>query len=326
MAGLIGNTDASGQVGGKVAALLAARGHRQRLIVPDAAKAPVLPGAEISILADESDSPALQAALADADTVFLVPVRERPDRVAVHRGAVGAAVAAGVRHIVYSSFLSAAPDATFTWARDHYATEEHIRSTGVPFTFLRGSVYLEVLHYAVGPDQTIHAPAATGGSPRSHARTWHGWRRQCWPRPPRTPARPMTSPGRRRFPSRSWRRRSPRRGETPVGYADQDVTEALALARASGMPEWQAQGWVSALHQVSTGELDIISDTIRTLTGRRPVSLAEFLGQHSRLPGGEPSPANAGPDSVTGWHPPARSRQSGVTPLSPGSAATGARS
>jgi len=108
-----------------------------------AAKAPDLPGAEISILADESDSPALQAALAGVDTVFLVPVRERPDRVAVHRGAVGAAVAAGVRHIVYSSFLSAAPDATFTWARDHYATKSHIRSTGVPFTFLRGSVYLE---------------------------------------------------------------------------------------------------------------------------------------------------------------------------------------
>lgn len=67
---------------------------------------------------------------------------------------------------------------------------------------------------------------------------------------------------------------------SPVGYADQDVDQALALARASGMPEWQAQGWVSALHQVSTGELDLASDTVRALTGREPVSLAEFLGQH----------------------------------------------
>ena len=91
-----------------------------------------LPGAEISILADESDSQTMQAALAGVDTVFLVPVRERPDRVAVHCGAVDAAVAAGAGHIVYLSFLSAAPDATFTWARDHYATEEYIRvSRGV---------------------------------------------------------------------------------------------------------------------------------------------------------------------------------------------------
>jgi hypothetical protein len=46
------------------------------------------------------------------------------------------------------------------------------------------------------------------------------------------------------------------------------------------MPEWQAQGWVSALHQVSRGELDIVSDTVHTLTGRPAVSLGEFLGQH----------------------------------------------
>jgi NAD(P)H dehydrogenase (quinone) len=65
---------------------------------------------------------------------------------------------------------------------------------------------------------------------------------------------------------------------TSVNYADQDVEEALAHARASGMPEWQAQGWVSAVHQVSRGELDVVSDTVRTPTGRQAVSLAEFLG------------------------------------------------
>lgn len=280
MAGLIGNTDASGQVGGKVAALLAARGHRQRLVVPEVGKAPDLQGAEISVLADESDSLAMQAALAGVDTVFLVPVRERPDRVAVHRVVVDATVAAGVRHIVYSSFLNAAPDATFTWARDHYATEEYIRSAGVPFTFLRGSVYLEVLHYAVAADQTIHAPGGDGrfapvarddmarvaaavlASPAMH--TGHSY--------------DITGPATISFAELAQAFTAAR--GTPVGYADQEVTEALALARASGMPEWQAQGWISALHQVSTGELDLVSDTVRALTGRRPVSLAEFLGQY----------------------------------------------
>lgn len=281
MAGLIGNTDAAGQVGGKVAALLAARGHRQRLIVPDAAAAPGLPGAEISVLADESDSQTMQAALAGVDTVFLVPVKERPDRVSVHRGAVDAAAAAGVGHIVYLSFLSAAPDATFTWARDHYATEEYIRSAGVPFTFLRGSVFLEVLQYAVGPDQTIRSPGGDGRfapvarddmarvaaavleSPGSHAGQTYV----------------ITGPATVSF--RELAEAFTAARGTPVSYADQDVDEALALARAAGMPEWQAQGWVSALHQVPRGELDVVSDTVRTLTGRQPVSLAEFLGQHT---------------------------------------------
>jgi NAD(P)H dehydrogenase (quinone) len=112
VAGLIGNTDASGQVGGKVVALLAARSHRQRLIVPNAVGAPDLPGAEISILVDESDSQTMQAALAGVGTLFLVPGQGAAGPCCSPPRPVDAAVAAGVRHIVYSSFLSAAPDAT----------------------------------------------------------------------------------------------------------------------------------------------------------------------------------------------------------------------
>lgn len=65
---------------------------------------------------------------------------------------------AGVRRGVYSSFLGAGPDSTFTLARDHYATEELIRSKGVAFTFLRGNAYLEVLRWIIGPDGVIRGP------------------------------------------------------------------------------------------------------------------------------------------------------------------------
>ncbi len=44
---------------------------------------------------------------------------------------VDAVVAAGVRRIVYTSFVGAAPDCTFTFGRDHFHTEEHIKATGV---------------------------------------------------------------------------------------------------------------------------------------------------------------------------------------------------
>jgi len=42
-------------------------------------------------------------------------------------------------------FLNAAPDATFTLARDHWATEQHILAAGVPWTFARMSLYLDFL-------------------------------------------------------------------------------------------------------------------------------------------------------------------------------------
>ena len=83
------------------------------------------------------DGDAMREALEGVATLFLVPAEESADRVTQHRTAVDAAVAAGVERIVYLSFLAAAPDATFTLARDHWATEEHIRAAGVAFTFAR---------------------------------------------------------------------------------------------------------------------------------------------------------------------------------------------
>jgi uncharacterized protein YbjT (DUF2867 family) len=189
-------------------------------------------------------------------------------------------VAAGVRHIAYSSFLSAAPHATFTWARDHYATEEYIRSTRVPFTFLRGSFYLEVLQYAVGPDQTIHAPGGDGSSAPVARDDMARAAAAVLMLPDTHTGQTYDITGPTTISFRELAQAFTAVCGTPVNYADHDVSDALAIARASGMPEWQAQGWVSALHQVSRGELDIVSDTVHTLTGRPAVSLGEFLGQH----------------------------------------------
>lgn len=101
------------------------------------------------------------AALEGADTLFLVPAAESVDRLDQHRTAIDAAVAAGVGRIVYLSFLNAAPDSTFTLARDHWATEAHIRATGVPFTFLRMSLYLDFVPL-MATDGVISGPAGGG--------------------------------------------------------------------------------------------------------------------------------------------------------------------
>jgi len=68
---------------------------------------------------------------------FTVPAGEILDRARRHAAAADAAVAAGVERIVYLAFLNAASYATFTFARDHWQTEEHVRSTSVRYTFLR---------------------------------------------------------------------------------------------------------------------------------------------------------------------------------------------
>jgi uncharacterized protein YbjT (DUF2867 family) len=88
-------------------------------------------------VADYADGAAVRAALTGARTVLMVSAAESADRLAKHRTFVDAAAAAGVQHVVYTSFTDAAPDATFTLARDHAATEQHLRASGMAWTFLR---------------------------------------------------------------------------------------------------------------------------------------------------------------------------------------------
>ena len=128
-------TGATGRLGGRVAARLAAAGAEMTLLVRDPGRAPALDGTEVRQASYGAEA---GAALAGTETLFMVSGAEAADRVDQHRAFIDAAVAAGVRHVVYTSFLAAAPDSTFTLGRDHWATElaQTIgEATGRPFSY-----------------------------------------------------------------------------------------------------------------------------------------------------------------------------------------------
>jgi uncharacterized protein YbjT (DUF2867 family) len=152
---------ATGAVGGRVASRMAGLDHAQRLIVRDARSAPDLLGAEVAE-GSYKDPEAIHEALSGTRTFFMVSAGESSDRVRRHIAAVDAAVEAGVERIVYLSFLGAASDATFTFARHHWQTEEHVRSTGLKYTFLRDSAYLDYVPALAGTDGVIRGPAGEG--------------------------------------------------------------------------------------------------------------------------------------------------------------------
>lgn len=185
-------TGATGQIGGRVAARLAEQGVGQRLVVRDVTQAPRLPGAEVA-QATHADGQAMREALAGAGTLFMVSGSEARDRVRDHVSAIDAAAAAGVRRIVYLSFMSAAPDATFTFARDHDATEEHIRASGLAHTFLRSCMYAEYVPVFTGPTASSAGRPVAAGSP--------GWRATTSPTSRPRCCSPAAS-GMRRRPSR----------------------------------------------------------------------------------------------------------------------------
>src|SRR4051812_39205231 len=172
MTRLIAVTGATGALGGRAARQLAERAAGAdpalRLVVRDPARAPRLDGAEVPAFpAGYADGPGFPEALRGVHTLYLVSAAEAEDRLQQHLAAVRAAADAGVRRIVYTSFLNASPDAVFTLVRQHFATERAIAATGVRHTFLRHSMYADfVPFFAVlgGGRVVIAAPAGSGRS------------------------------------------------------------------------------------------------------------------------------------------------------------------
>jgi uncharacterized protein YbjT (DUF2867 family) len=257
---VIAVTGATGFVGRRTAERL----DSPRLVVRDASRAQ----GDVRQASSYGAHDEMRAALDGVDTLFLIPAEESEDRVQQHRTAVDAAVAAGVERIVYLSFINAAPDATFTLVRHHWATEEHIRAAGTAFTFLRMSLYLDFAPMMVS-DGVIAGPAGEGRvAPVARDDV------------AAVAAAVLTSDGHdgQTYDVTGGELMTMAEIAAMVGatYKDETLEEARASRSAYGAPDWQVDAWISTYTAIAAGELDTISDTVRRLTGREPLTLAEL--------------------------------------------------
>lgn len=155
-------TGATGQLGRLVIEQLKTRASGQQAVVAlarDPAKAADL---GVEVRAADYDQPAtLAAALAGVDVLLLISSDAIGQRVAQHLSVIEAAKAAGVTRIAYTSILRA--DATpISMGAEHRATERLIQESGLDYTLLRNSWYLE--NYAGAIAGALHAGAFVGGA------------------------------------------------------------------------------------------------------------------------------------------------------------------
>jgi NAD(P)H dehydrogenase (quinone) len=268
-------TGATGGLGGRVARRLADRGVAQRLVVRDPAKAPDLPGAEVAQAA-YGDGEAVRRALDGVDTLLLVSGSEAFDRVRLHTGTVDAAVAAGVGRIVYTSFLACSPDATFTFARDHWHTEEHVRRAGVRHTFLRDSLYLDYFPVFAGGDGVIRGPAGDGRV-AAVARDDIADVAVAVLLEDGHDGRTYDLTGPEALTLQQAAEELSRASGRAVTYHAETMEEAYASRAGYGAPHWEVTGWVTTYAAIAAGELDVVSDAVATVAGHPPMDLAEFL-------------------------------------------------
>lgn len=93
-----------------------------------------------------------------------------PDRAEQQKAVVDAARHAGVKHIVYTgvSMKDWRTSATKVLMESHFQTEDHIKISGMSYTFLRNTLYADVIPMYVGEkvlESGIYFPAGNGKSP-----------------------------------------------------------------------------------------------------------------------------------------------------------------
>lgn len=270
-------TGATGAIGRLTAEELARGGSALRLLARNPGRAPQLPGAVV-LPAHYAGDAETRAALDGVETLFMVSAGETIDWLEQQLAFVEAAAAAGVQHIVYTSFQSAARDSVFAYARDHFATEEAIRASGMGWTMLRDNFYLDFVALLPGEDGVIRAPAADGRvaavakldvarsaaavlrDPAAHAgRTYE-----------------LTGPEALTF-AEIAATLSAATGRD-IRYAEESEEDARAWRLPAAAGPWQLEGWISTFTAIVRGDYERVTGDVELLTGRRPLTMRELVG------------------------------------------------
>jgi uncharacterized protein YbjT (DUF2867 family) len=159
----------TGRLGREVVTRLTGAGRRVRVLTRDAAHAGGL-DADI-VIGDVRDASTLVAATAGTSTVisavhgFLGGRGAGPDDVddRGNRNLMRAALDTGVEHVVLLSVLGARPDHPMSLHRAKYAAERHLHASGLSWTVLRPSSYVETWVDIVGGRLASGGPALVFG-------------------------------------------------------------------------------------------------------------------------------------------------------------------
>jgi len=150
---------ASGRLGGTVAKHLLAQGKAVRLMTRNPSNLNRLKEQGAEVVSGDLRNPAsLLSACKGVEQVLAAAHAltgkgdNNPQTVddAGNRQLIDAARAAGVKHFVFLSILGASPDAPVEFFRIKYHTEEYLRASGLNFTIIRPSAFMDLWAQLIG--------------------------------------------------------------------------------------------------------------------------------------------------------------------------------
>ena len=252
-------------------------------------------GAEVRY-ADFDDPASLLAAMQGGEKLLLISTLRVGTRVEQHRNAVEAAVANGVKHIVYTSVIGGGlAEHPGVEQKDHYNTEQIIKASGAAYTFLRNSLYAEAVATAMA------IPALLAGSKPDNA--GHGTvgivsRDDCVAAAVgvltqdghENTAYDITGPELLSVPQAVAMISDMAGKPIDLQHVDDEgmyqYFDSLGVPRKAsdivpdGPIPWASEGMVTFGQSIREGLFSVLSDDVERITGRKPRSLKSVLEQH----------------------------------------------
>jgi uncharacterized protein YbjT (DUF2867 family) len=273
-------TGATGTIGRDVTKQLARKGAAVRASVRDQAKARKQFGVEIALATfDFEDTASFPGALIGVEKVFLLPPLML-NQVEVTNAFVDAAKRAGVRHIVKLSAIGADISSPYTFGKWHAANEQHIRESGLVFTFLRPNSFMQnFITYFPPRNGSIYLPWGNGTASFVDTRDIAS-----------VAAEMLTSDGHEE-------KIYTLTGPAALGIADVarilseavgrefkyiDVPEGAARdgMLQAGLPQWQAEPLLELHATNKQNRWSAVTADVEKVTGNPPTDFAQFARDH----------------------------------------------
>jgi len=283
-------TGATGQFGSKVVEYLLKKETQPSeiaVLVRDKEKARQFEEQGIKVnVGDYLNEESLLKAMQGVDKLLLVSGNDKKaysNRTTQHLSVIRAAKMAGIKHIVYTSFIrnpGFERSSISAFQQSHLDTEDFLKDSGITYTILQNGIYFEMIPVFVGADvaekATILFPAANGSASyvlreelaeaAAYVLTSQGHDNKIYP---------LTNNESVNF--REIANSIGKAIEKEVNYISPSPSEFEAILSQAGVPEMYITAltmWASAHEQ---GALYLKNNTLEEFLSRKPTSLQQFI-------------------------------------------------
>ena len=235
----------------------------------------------------------LAEAVQGADKMLLISGTRVGARVVQHKAAIDAAAAAGLEHLLYTSFIGIDDPANPAEVRhDHIETEKLIKNSGIAWTMLRDAHYADAMILMAGPGVMASGQWISNAGDGREAMVWRDDCAAC-------AVAVLSGAGHE---GQTYNITGPELQSfadvtalmaeitgVPLAYVPVDDAAQYAMFDAMGIPRrpvdnlevggipWNSDDMVTFGQAIREGFLEICSDDVERLTGRKARSVRAMI-------------------------------------------------